>query len=277
MLDELKIRYKQSKLSVRLAICALLALIPAALLYMDESSLVDEEYAKADTEQKEAADRLVQADETMKNLPKKEKELAFTREQLKKAEDRLPDNVVIDEVLRTIGKSAKTYGVNVALFEPQAEVVRGDSYKYTEVPLRVSVEGHDYGQICEWLDDVAGSKSKIYLKSWKLGRKAGSSRADPLAANSAEPVVGQVLTPSQIAERSGKKARENLRLVLDADISLFKLASAANISDASASAGQTPAGGPSQKAQQSVNADAPPVDPAAASALPDNPPKEGGP
>jgi Tfp pilus assembly protein PilO len=109
---------------------------------MDESTIVDEEVGRAEAEEKAAAAKLTQADATLKNLPKAESELAFTREQLKKAEERLPDSVVIDEVLRSLGKSAKSFGVNVVLFEPLEEVVRGDNYKYAEVPLKISVESH---------------------------------------------------------------------------------------------------------------------------------------
>lgn len=268
MLDELKVRYKHSKLGARLAICALVGLIPAALLYLDESSIVDEEYERASVEEKAAADKYERADQMLKNLPKAERDLAFTREQLKKAEERLPDAVVIDEVLRSIGKSAKNYGVNIALFEPQQEIVRGDTYKYAEVPLKLSIEGGDYGQICEWLDDVAGSKSKIYLKSWRMTRKLLQSRdiASPAVAVAVEPVQGQTLSPSQILEQDGKKARENLRLVLDADVSLYKLASAVQISTAVDPANKSKGGSPTKSGNPSPGSELPQADPAAASA-----------
>ena len=227
MLDELKIRYKQSKLLVRFALCALVAIVPAALLYFDESATVDEEYAAAETQEKAAAQKLLQAEETLKNLPKAEKDLAFTREQLKKAESRLPDSLAIDEILRSIGKSSKTFGINVVLFEPQPEIVRGDKYKYTEIPLKLTVEGNDYSQICEWLDDVAGSKSKIYLKSWRVSRKVAVNKENDPNSLTLQAVQGQALTASQVAEQDGRRARENLRIILDADVSLFKLASAA--------------------------------------------------
>jgi Tfp pilus assembly protein PilO len=264
VLDELKIRYKHSKLHVRLALCALVGLLPAVLLYMDESTIVDEEVGRAESEEKAAAAKLTQADATLKNLPKAESELAFIREQLKKAEERLPDSVVIDEVLRSLGKSAKSFGVNVVLFEPQEEVVRGDNYKYAEVPLKISVESHDYGQICEWLDDVAGSKSKVYLKSWKLGRKASVTRSTQNASVGGlggEAIPGQVLSESQIAEREGKKARENLRLVLDANVSLFKLASANQIAQSAAGATNPAGGAPGKTASPPVSGGQQPVDP----------------
>ncbi len=229
MLDDLKIRYKESKLPIRLGLCALVAIIPAVLLYTDESAIVDAEYANAESQEKAAAQKIVQAENTLKDLPKAESELAFTRDQLKKAETRLPDNVAVDEVLRSIGKSSKTFGVNVVLFEPGSEVVRGDSYKYAELPLKISVEGNDYGQICEWLDDVAGGKSKMYLKSWKITRKSGANRDGDAAFSRVVGMQGQIFSASQLAEQEGRKAREEMRLVLDTEMSVYKMATAAQI------------------------------------------------
>lgn len=232
MLDELKIRYKESKLPVRLGLCALLALTPATLLYFDESAAVEEEYANVESQEKAAAQKLVQAESTLKNLPKAESELAFTRDQLKKAEGRLPDTIAVDEILRSIGKSSKTFGVNVVLFEPQAEVVRGDNYKYSELPFKISIEGNDYSQICEWLDEVAGSKSKMYLKAWKVVRKSGLKRNNEAFGSGLDAIKGQNLTPSEVAEQEGRKAREGMRLILETDMSIYKMASAAQVAAA---------------------------------------------
>ncbi len=247
MFDDLKIRYKESKLPVRLGLCAFVAMIPAAFLYVEDSSAVDEEYKNAENLEKAAAQKLLAAENTLKNMPKKEAELAFTREQLKKAESRLPDNVAVDEILRTVAKSSKTYGVNITLFEPQAEILRGDNYKFLELPFKISVEANDYSQICEWLDNVIGSKSKIYLRSWKLSRNAGSISDIEGAGILAGPTIGQSLTTSQLAEQDGRKARERLRLLLETDVSVFKMASAAQMASAQSATGQMrPDGSPAK-------------------------------
>lgn len=215
----------------------IVAIVPALLVYMEDSAIIDEEYNNAESQEQQAAKKLLDADQVLKNIPKAEQDLSFTREQLQKAESRLPDNVEIDEILRSIGKSAKTMGVKIALFEPKAEILKGDDYKYLELPLKVSVEANDYSQICEWLDDVAGSKSKIYLKSWSISRKAAALTESNRLQTENNAIQGQTLSQSQIAENEGKLARKNLRLVLGADLSLFKLASASNLSSASTANG----------------------------------------
>lgn len=228
MLDELKLRYKETSLLKRLLLCAIVALIPAGLLYLDESSVIEEEYAAAETAEKAAASKLLEADNTLKNLAKVEGELAFTREQLKKAESRLPETIAMDEILRTVGKTAKDSKVTVRLFEPMQDIMRGDTYKYSEVPIKISVEAHDYSQLCEWVDSLAGIKSKIYLKAWKLGRRAASHKDEKLGVLAA-PAPAVDLDPSIAAEQQGRKARENFLVVMDANFSLYKMPSAAQV------------------------------------------------
>ena len=106
--------------------------------------------------------------------------------------------------------------------------MRGDTYKYSEVPIKISVEAHDYSQLCEWVDSLAGIKSKIYLKAWKLGRRAASHKDEKAAiAVGTNPSVE--LDPSIAAEQQGRKARENFLVVMDANFSLYKMPSAAQV------------------------------------------------
>jgi Tfp pilus assembly protein PilO len=219
-MDELKAKYKALSLGKRLAICFFLGLLPAAYLYYDQAPGIEEELTAAETAEKDAARKLVDADKKLKNLEKTEGELAFTTDQLKKAETRLPDSVAIDEILRNIGKSAKDSGVTIAEFQPMSEMTRGDEYKYTEIPLKMIVEAHEYSQICSWLDTIAGLKSKLYLKSWSLRRQAGTDQAggrdpgsSPDATNEVERALEEALRP-----------RRDLVLKLSADFSVYRLA-----------------------------------------------------
>lgn len=223
MLDNLKFRYKELHLLKRLGLCAIFALLPAVWLYMEDSAIVEEGYVVADQQEKAAATKLLQADNQLKNLAKTESELAYTHEQLKKAQTRLPDNVVIDEVLRSVGKAAKDASVTISLFEPQPESVRGDDFKYIEMPLKINVEAKDYSQLAIWLDSIAGSKSKMYLKSWSITRRAAGSSNEEALANLKIPLDDTVLDPSALAEQDAKRSREGLRLALAANFSVYKL------------------------------------------------------
>ena len=222
MLDELKLRYKELELIKRLGICAMIALIPGVYIYFNDAVDVDAQFAEAEVQEKEAADKLLAAENQLKNFQKTQSELEFTKEQLKKAEERLPASVAIDEVLRDVGKISKEMSVNVRFFEPQAEVIRGDDYKYSEVPISISVEAKEYSQICEWIDRVAGGKSRIYIKSWTLGRRQAKSELE--VQKSADKVNS--IDPLILAEQKGTAARDRLRIVLEGQFSLYKMASA---------------------------------------------------
>ena len=224
MLDDLKLRYKELHLLKRLGLCALLGLLPALSLYLEDSAVVEEDYVVAEQQEKAAAAKLLQADNQLKNLAKTESELAYTHEQLKKAQTRLPDNVVIDEVLRSVGKAAKDSSVAISLFEPQPESVRGDEFKYLEMPLKINVEAKDYSQLAVWLDSVAGSKSKMYLKSWSITRRSAVSLSEDALTNPIVPAGASVLDDSALAELDAKRSREGLRLALAANFSIYKLA-----------------------------------------------------
>jgi Tfp pilus assembly protein PilO len=220
--DELKIKYKALSLLKRLIICVLAGLLPGAYLYYDQATIVEEEFAAAEAGEKQAAQNLLDVDKKLKNLEKTESELAFTTEQLKKAETRLPNDVAIDEVLRQVAKSAKDSSVTIVNFVPGTELLRGDEYKYVEMPIKMVVEAHEYSQLCSWLDTIAGLKARIYLKSWNLKREVGVPEQDPGSVAGINDSQG--LDEVAKAELEARRPRELLRLKLDAELSLYKLA-----------------------------------------------------
>ena len=256
MLDELKIRYKEMSFRKRLVFCVLLSLIPAAYVYLDESANLDEEYEQADAAEKAAAAQLLRADNQLKNLQKTENELEFAKEQLKKAEARLPDSILIDEILRTTGKLARESAVKVLFFEPNAPIIKGDEYKYVEVPLKISVEAPEYSQICEWLDSIAGLKTKIYLKSWVVTRRMIIPPV-PDGAPVVDPNLLATSTPSMRDELEGRISRKNVRVTLAGEFSLYKLASAEELANLREAADAAAKGGASGKPGDSPKPQAP--------------------
>ena len=253
MFDELKIKYKNLPLYQRLLICVFAGLLPGAYLYYEQAAIVEEEFATAEAGEKESAQKLLDVDNKLKNLEKTESELAFTTDQLKKAETRLPTDVAIDEVLRQVGKSAKDSSVTIVEFVPGSELQRGDEYKYTEMPIKMTVEAHEYSQLCSWLDTIAGLKARIYLKSWNLKREPGVAEQE--LGGSFSVSQSQTLDDVTKAELEAKKPRELLRLRLTADLSLYKLASSGSIragvdagnAGASSTEGSLKPGAPSAK------------------------------
>lgn len=222
MFEELKLKYKTSSIAARLLLCCLVGLLPGAFIYSEQAEIVDAEYAAADSEEKAASLKLLDADKKLKNLEKTESELAFTTQQLKKAETQLPNNVAIDEILRQVGKIAKELSVTVVKFEPLADVIRGDDYKYSEIPIKVTVEAHEYSQLCAWVDNIAGLNARLFLKSWSMKREAG--RESPANQASLEATDSEKVDEVTKAEQDARRPRENLRLVLASEFSVYRMA-----------------------------------------------------
>lgn len=222
MLDELKIKYKNLNLYKRLIICVLAGLLPGVYLYYDQAAIVEEEFAAAEAAEKDAAQKLLDVDKKLKNLEQTERDLAFTTEQLKKAETILPSSVAIDEILRQVGKSAKSSSLMIMRFEPKPEAVKGDEYKYIEMPFDMEVEASEYSQICSWLDSIAGLKARIYVKSWALKREVGREKQ---AAQGDSGANGSG-TENDFGreELLARRARENLRLKLTANFAVYRIA-----------------------------------------------------
>jgi len=83
-----------------------------------------------------------------------------------------------------------------------------------------------------WLDAVAGSKSKMYLKSWSITRSAARSPNEETQANPMVPLGGSVLDPSVLAEQDAKRSRDGLRLALAANLSVYKLSPTSGVASA---------------------------------------------
>jgi len=105
----------------------------------------------------------------VKNLPEMESKLAFTSEQLKKAEEVLPSSVLIDEVIESVGKNAKEADVFLKNFAPLGEKTIGGDYPYDEIRFKITMGGK-FANLTKWMDLLAGSETKGYVKSLEFKR-----------------------------------------------------------------------------------------------------------
>jgi Tfp pilus assembly protein PilO len=226
MLEEFKFFYRNLTLYKRLLICSLAGMLVPLYVYFDGVDEVESRYEAAVTENAKASKQLEEAKIKASELPTLVAQLESTREKLKLVEAALPDNVKIDEVLRTVGKTVKPAEVQVLLFRPEPQILRGDVYKYVEVPVSISVEAHEYSQICEWLDSVAGESKPMYLNSWKIKPAAADTSSK---SGQADPGAGSQPTGPALAEQLARASREDLKLKFEGRFSMFKLATEKDI------------------------------------------------
>lgn len=228
MLEEFKFFYKNLSLYRRLLLCSLTAMIVPLYVYFNRVDDVESQYETAVNENLIASQKLEDAKTRSFKLPTLVAELESTREQLKLLESALPDTVKIDEVLRTVGKTVKPAAVQVLLFKPEAQIVRGDVYKYAEIPVKISVEAHEYSQICEWLDSVAGESKPMYLNSWRISPAAKATLGKP--GEDGQNTVPQAKVLDTNAQ-SAQLSRDNLKLKFEGEFSMFKLATDAEVAE----------------------------------------------
>ncbi|MCX6124604.1 MAG: type 4a pilus biogenesis protein PilO [Proteobacteria bacterium] len=231
MLDELKFRYRSLRLGLRLMLLATLSCVPGALAYFDEAPLLEEELQAVKAKEVVARQELATATAQVKNLPAMEEKLAYTSDQLKKAEKLLPSVVLVDQVLEHIGKSAKDADVYVKYFAPVGEKTIAGEYPYDEVRFKVTVGGK-FPTLAKWMDVVAGYDTRAYLKSWELlrsGEKVGDRRHLTEAEQTFEgspDSVGQGLLAKLSRREIALKDREDYQLDLKTEIVYYRVASA---------------------------------------------------
>lgn len=85
------------------------------------------------------------------NLPKFEAEVERLNVELNKALRELPDKKEIDSLLARISDRARDAGLEIRLFQPQAEQLKDF---YAEVPVQIEVGG-TYHQVASFFDEVA--------------------------------------------------------------------------------------------------------------------------
>ncbi len=159
--------YKNSKLSIRLSILVVLLglyiLSNTVTLYEDLS----EQVVSLDSQIVKQENNLKKAQEKKRKLPAIEAKLDETRKQLALAEERLPDNFRIDEVLRNATTIAKNSGVVVKVFNPGEPAMSDTDFKYWELPIFMNIIG-GFSEIATFLDEILHLKTVVHIKNLKL-------------------------------------------------------------------------------------------------------------
>lgn len=266
MLAEYLFKYRMLKPWARLLILCLLGVLPGAWNYLEVAPILEAQYDEASSKEQNSRKKLADAKAVIKDLPAMEEKLSSTKDQLKKAEARLPNEIFVDEVLQFVSKAANENDVSIGKFEPVSNKLIPGDYPYMEVRFKISMDGR-YGRLGEWLDTVGGSQSKAYVKSWDIRRGLVVDKEKP--ANPNQPAPGPVAGSKEEAEL----ARERLKLAMVTELVLYsaaneaQLAGAAPVASGANGKDNVPGNGADKKA---IDA---PKDNAPASG---NPPKTGG-
>ena len=218
MFEELKIRYRSLSMKARLIACALLGIIPGVYTYFNDVGDLQAALDGAVAIETQARERLAKSKALVANMPQAQEKLAFTREQLKKAAARLPDQVPVDEILLLIGKAAKAAGVEVIGFTPKSERTIDGDYPYNEIRVTAKMRGK-FGALGHWLDVMGGTNRRCYITSGKT-EPDKNDLAKVSAGIDPESAKNKLL----LERLTAIGLRENLVNKLDAEIAFYRSA-----------------------------------------------------
>jgi type IV pilus assembly protein PilO len=135
------------------------------------------------------------------NLEAYEQQLAEMRELLETMFRQLPNKTEMDKLLVDVSQSALAAGIEVQLFEPQAEVPRDF---YAEQPINVRMLG-DYHQFGEFVSNVASLPRVVILTMSDISLRRANAR-DRNAGDGRLLLEGQVKTYRYIDEAEAAAA-----------------------------------------------------------------------
>ena len=208
-LNELRERYKILPLWGRLLAMGVIGAMPAAYIYFDEGAILEESVASLEQQVEEARSKFRDASSKHANLPKLEKDLQFTQQQLAKAKRKLPDQYRVEDTLEKVATIANGSGVLIKEFSPEEEVKKQEPYPYVELPINVHVSG-TFAKIADFLNGLIHLEGTVFIKGIELKRmRVADARKDSETINGTAPQ-----DPAELQNLSKYKkalmARENL-------------------------------------------------------------------
>ena len=252
MLAEYLFKYRMLKPWARALFIFIVGLLPGAYKYMEEADVVEGELADATSKEAASRQKLSMVKAQLKDLPALEAKQVATKEQLKKAESKLPTQIFVDQVLHMVSQYANESDVRIMKFEPRGNKLITGEYPYNEVRFKLSMEGH-YGRLGEWLDSVGGAKSTAYVRNWKLDRSKGvraaiaarqMSQYDNILSKADETLdpeprhVVQNRDPNKTGWSAdmADAARQDIRLAMETEFVMHSSATVAQLAEAAAAA-----------------------------------------
>lgn len=257
--EELKERYKMIPVWGRLAAAAVLGLVPAGLVYLDEGDALGVQLEEAGTNLETAKRDFEKASKQKAELPKLEEQKAFTEEQLAKAKKKLPDAFRVEEVLQKAATIAKETGVKFKSFKPGGQRQAAGDFKYMELPIATEIEGK-FAQITAFLDRVVHLEMSIFVRNVEVNvAAAGQDDNAELGANPMNNEQGKSKYQLALDARSKLKVASKFDLVVFRAMTDADALAPATTDGLPADPGAVPAAPPAPGEPGAPAAEAPPA------------------
>lgn len=164
MLEEVKENYKEMNFKQRVLIMVLVGLLPTVYIYYDEGSSLSEKLETAQQTKITENKKYQVAKNKQKKLPLLEEKFTKVTEQLRKAQEKLPNKIYMDDILHSTANIAKEAGIRFKLFKPGAESVKQGAHQYAEMSIALDFTAQ-YSQIMTFFDNIANMEKIIHLRN----------------------------------------------------------------------------------------------------------------
>ncbi len=176
MLEEVKENYKDMSYKQRALILALVGILPAGYIYYDEGSGLSEKLQAAQqTKISENKKYQVAKDKTEK-LPLLEEKFTKVTEQLRRAQEKLPNKIYMDDILHSTASIAKETGIRFKSFKPGVEQSMQGAHQYAEMPIALDFTAK-YSQVMTFFDNIANMEKIIHLRNISMTAVRGGNVA----------------------------------------------------------------------------------------------------
>ena len=164
MLEEAKENYKEMSFKQRALIMVLVGLLPTIYIYYDEGSSLSEKLQTAQQTKITESKKYQVAKNKQEKLPLLEEKLTKVTEQLRRAQEKLPNKIYMDDILHSTANIAKDAGIKFNLFKPGAETAKQGAHQYMEMSIALAFTAQ-YSQVMTFFDNIANMEKIIHLRN----------------------------------------------------------------------------------------------------------------
>ena len=164
MLDDLKENYRSMSIKKRILIMVVLGLLPGGYTYYAEAHMITEKLQQAQDNKVAEQKKYQIAKEKSEKLPLLEEKFNKVTEQLRAAQEKLPNKIHMDDILHSTASIAKETGIRFKKFTPGKENVVQGNYKYAEMPIKLAFTAK-YNQVMSFFDNIVNMEKIIHLRN----------------------------------------------------------------------------------------------------------------
>lgn len=163
-LEELVDKYRAAKPQVRYGLVAIIGLIPAVNMWLNEGETLEERKANVESEYSVEREKFEAAKQKAAELPALLTRISEIESELNKAKQILPDRIEMDSVLATLGNLEKEMGVKLMKFTPNPEMPGEGGLEYKELPVDITMQG-SFSNIMRFMDRMVHLPNLTHMRN----------------------------------------------------------------------------------------------------------------